>query len=63
MDQPARAAQGVSAGYGDGFALQDGDLALPAGLGAAVIGPNGSGKSTLLKAILRPRPRLRARSG
>ena len=52
MDQPALRLSGVSAGYGDGYAVQDASVALPRGSVTAVIGPNGSGKSTLLKAIL-----------
>jgi manganese/zinc/iron transport system ATP- binding protein len=52
MEQPALRLSGVSAGYGDGFAVQDASVALPRGSVTAVIGPNGSGKSTLLKAVL-----------
>jgi len=43
---------GLAAGYGDGWALEGIDLAIPAGRLVGVIGPNGSGKSTLLRAIL-----------
>jgi manganese/zinc/iron transport system ATP- binding protein len=58
VDQPALRLSGVSAGYGDGFAVQDANVALPPGSVTAVIGPNGSGKSTLLKAILRLTPEV-----
>lgn len=44
--------QGLSAGYGDGWALEDVTLAIPDGRLVSVIGPNGSGKSTLLRAVL-----------
>jgi len=44
--------RGLSAGYGDGWALEGVDLRIPAGRLVGVIGPNGSGKSTLLRAIL-----------
>jgi manganese/zinc/iron transport system ATP- binding protein len=43
---------GLAAGYGDGWALREVELAIPAGRLVGVIGPNGSGKSTLLRAIL-----------
>jgi ABC-type Mn2+/Zn2+ transport system ATPase subunit len=43
---------GLSAGYGDGWALEEAALRIPAGRLVGVIGPNGSGKSTLLRAIL-----------
>jgi ABC-type Mn2+/Zn2+ transport system ATPase subunit len=43
---------GLSAGYGEGWALEGVDLAIPSGRLVGVIGPNGSGKSTLLRAIL-----------
>jgi manganese/zinc/iron transport system ATP- binding protein len=43
---------GLAAAYGDGWALADVDLTIPAGRLVGVIGPNGSGKSTLLRAIL-----------
>lgn len=58
MDEPALRLTGVSAGYGDGYAVQDASVALPRGSVTAVIGPNGSGKSTLLKAILRLTPEV-----
>jgi len=48
----------VSAGYGDGYAVQNASVSLPRGSVTAVIGPNGSGKSTLLKAILRLTPEV-----
>ena len=44
--------RGLAAGYGDGWALDQIELTIPAGRLVAVIGPNGSGKSTLLRAIL-----------
>src|SRR5918992_2873695 len=50
---------GMSAGYGDGWALEDVTLAIPAGRLVSIIGPNGSGKSTLLRAILGLVPRRR----
>ena len=43
---------GLAAAYGDGWALTDVDLTIPAGRLVGIIGPNGSGKSTLLRAIL-----------
>jgi ABC-type Mn2+/Zn2+ transport system ATPase subunit len=48
----ALAIDGLSAGYGDGWALTDATLTVPPGRLVGVIGPNGSGKSTLLRAIL-----------
>jgi manganese/zinc/iron transport system ATP- binding protein len=42
----------LTVSYRDKVALQDVDLAIPAGKLAAIIGPNGAGKSTLLKAVL-----------
>ncbi len=42
----------LTVSYRDKVALQDVDLAIPAGKLAAIIGPNGAGKSTLLKAAL-----------
>jgi ABC-type Mn2+/Zn2+ transport system ATPase subunit len=52
-DPPAIAirAEGLAVAYGQHRALDDSDLAVPAGRVTAVIGPNGSGKSTLLHAI------------
>ncbi len=46
------AIDGLSAGYGAGWALADVTMQVPAGSLVGVIGPNGSGKSTLLRAIL-----------
>jgi ABC-type Mn2+/Zn2+ transport system ATPase subunit len=46
------AIDGLSAGYGGGWALVDATLHVPPGSLVGVIGPNGSGKSTLLRAIL-----------
>ncbi|MBX7106143.1 MAG: metal ABC transporter ATP-binding protein [Gemmataceae bacterium] len=42
----------LTVAYGDKPAVWDMDLAIPAGVLAAVVGPNGAGKSTLLKAAL-----------
>jgi manganese/zinc/iron transport system ATP- binding protein len=53
------AMRGLSAGYGDGWALEDVTMAIPAGRLVGVIGPNGSGKSTLLRAVLGLVPRRR----
>jgi len=58
MDQPALRLSHVSAGYGDGYAVQDASVALPRSSVTAIIGPNGSGKSTLLKSILRLTPEV-----
>jgi ABC-type Mn2+/Zn2+ transport system ATPase subunit len=44
-------AEGLAVAYGQHRALDDSDLAVPAGRVTAVIGPNGSGKTTLLHAI------------
>jgi manganese/iron transport system ATP-binding protein len=48
---PAVTLDGVDAGYGGVVALEEVDLALPAGELVAVVGPNGAGKSTLLKLL------------
>jgi manganese/zinc/iron transport system ATP- binding protein len=59
MEHPtALRLSGLSAGYGDGYAVQDVTVAVPSGSVTAIIGPNGSGKSTLLKAILRLTPEV-----
>jgi len=42
---------GVTTGYDDRPAIEDVDLAVPAGTLLAVVGPNGAGKSTLLKVM------------
>jgi ABC-type Mn2+/Zn2+ transport system ATPase subunit len=44
-------AEGLAVAYGRHPALDDSDLAVPAGRVTAVIGPNGSGKTTLLHAV------------
>jgi len=43
--------RGVSFRYGEGWALEDLDLVLPAGRVTAVVGPSGAGKSTLLQLV------------
>lgn len=58
MNGAAVRLNGVSAGYDHRLALEDVNLAIPAGSLLAVIGPNGAGKSTLLKimaGLLKPR--------
>jgi ABC-type Mn2+/Zn2+ transport system ATPase subunit len=42
----------VAGGYDGRWAIEDVDLAVPAGRLVGVIGPNGSGKSTLLRSVL-----------
>jgi ABC-type Mn2+/Zn2+ transport system ATPase subunit len=42
---------GVTTGYGDRAAIENVDLAVPAGTLLAIVGPNGAGKSTLLKVM------------
>jgi ABC-type Mn2+/Zn2+ transport system ATPase subunit len=42
---------GVTTGYDDRPAIENVDLAVPAGTLLAVVGPNGAGKSTLLKVM------------
>jgi ABC-type Mn2+/Zn2+ transport system ATPase subunit len=49
---PARAVEGLRAGYRSIQALDDVSFALPRGSLAALIGPNGAGKSTLFQALL-----------
>jgi ABC-type Mn2+/Zn2+ transport system ATPase subunit len=49
--EPVITFRGVRLAYGQRVALDDVDLALPAGGVVALIGPNGSGKSTMLSAI------------
>jgi thiamine transport system ATP-binding protein len=50
---------GLTVRFGDTVAVQDVDLAVPAGTVLAVLGPSGCGKSTLLRAVAgleRPTP-------
>ena len=46
-------ARKLTAGYGNGFRIEDVDLAVEERLVTGLIGPNGAGKSTLLKALSR----------
>ena len=49
---PAVQVKGLSVAYDSALALENVDLALPAGRLIAVVGPNGAGKSTLLRALV-----------
>jgi urea transport system ATP-binding protein len=49
MAEPMLEMVGVTAGYGRTMVLDDIDLAVPRGGGAAVMGHNGAGKTTLLR--------------
>jgi ABC-2 type transport system ATP-binding protein len=56
-DQPMILAEGLSKMFGDVHALQDLDLAVPAGGVLGLLGPNGAGKTTavrILTTLLRP---------
>ena len=53
--------QNVCKRFGDFVALEDIDLAVPAGSLTALLGPSGSGKSTLLRVIAGPREGRRGR--
>ena len=50
-------ANGLSAGYTDGFHIRELDLSIPSGKIISLIGANGSGKSTILKALTRLIPK------
>ena len=50
-------ANGLSAGYTDGFHIRELDLSIPSGKITSLIGANGSGKSTILKALTRLIPK------
>lgn len=50
-------ANGLSAGYTDGFHIRELDLSIPSRKITSLIGANGSGKSTILKALTRLIPK------
>jgi len=49
---PALEISGLTVRYGDTLAVDDLDLAIPAGSTVALLGPNGAGKSTIVNAVL-----------
>jgi manganese/iron transport system ATP-binding protein len=51
LDMPSVTLQNVSVRYGNVYALEGVDLALPRGAQVAIVGPNGAGKSTLFNVI------------
>lgn len=51
VNLPSLTLQDVSVAYGDVYALEGVNLALPRGAQVAIVGPNGAGKSTLFNVI------------